>query len=191
MFTRAKPAPTLRRMTRNQSLVLEVLRAECRAMTAYQILEALGDKGFKAPPQVYRALDNLMEREEVHRIESLNAFVACNHHDHGDLGGFAICDDCRNIWEFALPEGTEITAMADSRGFRTHEVMVELHGRCADCERSGPPAGEGDDGDEEDEAGPGQPPEAEDFVAGFDARRVPGFGAVSGRGRGGGKGRRK
>jgi Fur family zinc uptake transcriptional regulator len=182
MYTRDKPAPFLRKLTRNQSLVLEILRAEGRAMTAYQILEALSGKGFKAPPQVYRALDNLIEREEVHRIESLNAFVACNHRDHGDLGGFAICDDCRNIWEFTLPEGAEITAVADSKGFRTHEVMVELHGRCADCDRYGPPAG----GEEEaDEAG--KPPEPEDFVAGFDARAVPGFEARRGRG----KGRRK
>jgi Fur family zinc uptake transcriptional regulator len=123
-------------MTHNQSLVLEVLRSERRAMTAYQILDALREHGLRAPVQVYRALESLLEREEVHRIESLNAFVACNHRDHGDLGGFAICDDCRTIWEFTLPEGTEITALADSKGFETHEVMVELHGRCTGCKDS-------------------------------------------------------
>jgi len=133
MYTREKPMRRVRRMTHNQSLVLEVLRTERRAMSAYQILDALRDHGLRAPVQVYRALESLLEREEVHRIESLNAFVACNHRDHGNLGGFAICDDCRTIWEFTLPEGAEITALADSKGFETHEVMVELHGRCTGC----------------------------------------------------------
>ena len=136
MHTREKPMRRVRAMTHNQSLVLEVLRSERRAMTAYQILDALREHGLRAPVQVYRALESLLEREEVHRIESLNAFVACNHRDHGNLGGFAICDDCRTIWEFTLPEGAEITALADSKGFETHEVMVELHGRCTGCKAS-------------------------------------------------------
>jgi Fur family zinc uptake transcriptional regulator len=136
MYTREKPMRRVRRVTHNQSLVLEVLRSERRAMTAYQILDALREHGLRAPVQVYRALESLLEREEVHRIESLNAFVACNHRDHGNLAGFAICDDCRTIWEFTLPEGAEITALADSKGFETHEVMVELHGRCTGCKDS-------------------------------------------------------
>src|SRR3546814_9392339 len=122
-----------RRMTHSSGLVLEVLRTEGRAMTAYQILDVLRDRGLRAPVQVDRALESLLEREEAHRIESLNAFVACRHRHHGDLGGFAICDDCRTIWEFTVPEGAEITALADSKGFETHEVMVELHGRCTAC----------------------------------------------------------
>src|SRR3546814_878992 len=137
MYTREKPMRRVRRMTHNQSLVLEVLRTEGRAMTAYQILDVLRDHGLRAPVQVYRALESLLEREEAHRIESLNAFVACRYRDHGDLAGFAICDDCRTIWEFTLPEGAEITALADSKGFETHEMMVELQGRCADC-KDGP-----------------------------------------------------
>ena len=135
MYTRQKPLLRPRRVTHNQELVLDVLRTEGRAMTAYQILDDLSDHGLKAPVQVYRALESLLEREEVHRIESLNAFVACSHRDHRALGGFAICDDCRRIWEFTLPEGAEITAVADSKGFETHEVMVELHGSCAECKR--------------------------------------------------------
>lgn len=133
MYTREKPMRRVGAMTRNQGLVLDVLRTERRAMTAYEVLDMLREHGLRAPAQVYRALDSLLEREEVHRIESLNAFVACRHRHHGDIGGFAICDDCRQIWEFTLPEGAEITALADSKGFETHEVMVELHGRCAAC----------------------------------------------------------
>lgn len=120
-------------MTRNQTLVLELLRAQGRAMTAYQILDALRTEGIRAPAQVYRALAGLQQREEVHRIETLNAFVACQHRDHARLTGFAICDRCRTIWDLTLPGGAELKALADSKGFQTREVTVELHGLCNDC----------------------------------------------------------
>ena len=125
----ARPGP----LTRNQSLVLELLRGEQRAMTAYQILDALRAEGLRAPAQVYRALAGLQEREEVHRIETLNAFVACQHKDHARLTGFAICDNCHTIWDLALPGDAELKALADSKGFETREVTVELHGLCNDC----------------------------------------------------------
>jgi Fur family transcriptional regulator, zinc uptake regulator len=125
-----QPSGTL---TRNQSLVLECLRREGRAMTAYDLLDALRDDGLRAPAQVYRALEALGQRELVHRIETLNAFVACRHFDHSETAAFAICDDCRHIWEFALPSEAGLTAAADRKGFKTRNVTVELHGRCADC----------------------------------------------------------
>src|SRR3546814_12109589 len=105
MYTRENPMRRVRRMTHNQSLVLEVLRTEGRAMTAYQILDVLRDHGLRAPVQVYRALESLLEREEAHRIESLTAFVACRHRDHGALAGFATRADGPTLW--ALPAREE------------------------------------------------------------------------------------
>ena len=126
-----------RKLTRNQQLVLSRLRASAKAMTAYELLDALRDEGLRAPVQVYRALETLGQRELVHRIESLNAFVACSHqdaaHDHETAAGFAICDDCRQIWEFTLPPEAGLTALAESKGFETRQATVELHGRCAHC----------------------------------------------------------
>jgi len=120
-------------LTHNQAIVLDCLIGAGRAMTAYQILDALREAGLRAPAQVYRALDALAARELIHRIESLNAFVACRHHDHSEIAAFAICDDCRNIWEFTLPRDAGLTAVADGKGFVTHHATVELHGRCANC----------------------------------------------------------
>jgi Fur family zinc uptake transcriptional regulator len=125
-------------LTRNQTLVLNCLRDAGRAITAYDLLDALRDHGLRAPVQVYRALEALGERELVHRIESLNAFVACCRHEpaagHGSGAGFAICDDCGGVAEFALPAAEKsLGAAADRDGFETRHVMVELHGRCAHC----------------------------------------------------------
>jgi Fur family zinc uptake transcriptional regulator len=130
-MTGRRPSPGT--LTRNQALVLEALQEAGRAMTAYELLDALRDHGLRAPVQVYRALEALGQRELVHRIETLNAFVACRHLDHRETAAFAICDDCRTIWEFTLPPEAGLTAVADRKGFETRHTTVELHGRCAAC----------------------------------------------------------
>jgi len=66
-------------LTRNQSLVFGALSRAEGPLSAYTILDQLRDDGFRAPLQVYRALDKLVETGMVHRLESLNAFVACSH----------------------------------------------------------------------------------------------------------------
>lgn len=127
------PGQPVHSLTRNQHLVLDCLRRNGRAMTAYQLLDELRDAGLRAPVQIYRALESLGKEEMIHRIETLNAFVACRHHDHCETAAFAICDDCRRVFEFTLPPETRVTAVADSKGFKTRQTTVELHGSCADC----------------------------------------------------------
>ena len=127
------PPATTGKLTRNQNLVLNCLRDAGRAMTAYQLLDELRDAGLRAPVQVYRALETLGKQEMIHRIESLNAFIACRHLDHTETAAFAICDDCRQIWEFSLPAEAGLTAVADAKGFKTRHTTVELNGRCAHC----------------------------------------------------------
>ena len=72
---------TMQQLTRNQGLVFDVLTHSEGPLSAYSILDKLRDSGFRAPLQVYRALDKLLEFGLVHRLESLNAFVACAHPD--------------------------------------------------------------------------------------------------------------
>jgi len=45
-------------LTRNQSLVFDVLEKAEGPLSAYTILDKLSDQGFRAPMQVYRALDD-------------------------------------------------------------------------------------------------------------------------------------
>ncbi|HSM41507.1 MAG TPA: transcriptional repressor, partial [Afifellaceae bacterium] len=62
-------------------MVFDTLLAADGPLSAYDILDRLRDKGFRAPLQVYRALDKLLALGLVHRLESLNAFIACAHPD--------------------------------------------------------------------------------------------------------------
>src|SRR5262245_48967355 len=95
--------PEREALTRNQTQVLERLEAATSPLSAYTLLDQLRDRGFRAPLQVYRALDALIKGGLVHRLESLNAFVACSEpHDHGHgMTAFAICDRCGQVDEMS------------------------------------------------------------------------------------------
>ncbi len=125
-------------LTRNQSLVLGALNEAGAPLTAYAILDELRDEGFRAPLQVYRALDKLVEGGLVHRLESVNSFIACAHKGadccaHG-LTGFAICTECGNVLEFHH-HGVEdqLEALMREKGFKPEKTVVEIRGRCANC----------------------------------------------------------
>mgnify|MGYP001216880941 CR=1 FL=1 len=129
-------------LTANQLAVLKTLEKSGRAMTAYDILDDVRDKGMRAPVQVYRALERLMEGGLVHRIESMNAFIACAHghegdqdHGHSEAVAFAICDDCGDVSEIPVPRAAKtIGAITGDSGFVTERTVVELRGHCAPCQ---------------------------------------------------------
>ena len=130
-----------RELTRNQSLVLGALTQAEGPLSAYTILDRLRDEGFRAPLQVYRALDKLLERGMVHRLESLNAFVACAHpqsaccagHGHGTVA-FAICDSCGQVVEFHDHEvDHRLADWTRERKFKPEKTTIEIRGLCEAC----------------------------------------------------------
>src|SRR5665647_1791430 len=91
--------PTASGLTRNQHLVLDALTGAEAPLSAYGILDQVRAEGIRAPLQVYRALEKLQQMGLAHRLESLNAFIACAHaHDHpGGITAFAICEGCGRV----------------------------------------------------------------------------------------------
>ena len=125
-------------LTKNQSLVLKALSDAAGPLSAYTILDQLRGDGFRAPLQVYRALDKLTSLGLVHRLESLNAFVACaGEHRHGanELIAFAICERCGQVEEFADPVVCErLEAWAGDNAFHADKTTIEIRGKCAACQ---------------------------------------------------------
>ena len=125
-----------RKLTRNQALVLSTLEKAGQPQSAYTILDRLRDEGLRAPLQVYRALEKLLELGLVHRLESINSFVACSHphaHAHGSAA-FAICERCGRVDEFS--DQTVQARLADwstEHGFHPRRPTVEIRGECAAC----------------------------------------------------------
>lgn len=127
-------------LTKNQSLVFDVLTRAEQPISAYTILDRLREHGFRAPLQVYRALDKLLEAGLVHRLESMNAFVACAHRDAACCGGghgtvaFAICTGCGQAEEFHDHEiDQRLAAFTRARRFRAEKTTIEIRGLCEKC----------------------------------------------------------
>ena len=106
----ARKPPKRRTAADQDKIIVEALRGVGRPVSAYELIEQVRAKGVSAPPTVYRALQRLIGDGLAHRLESLNAFVACNHPHHPGKAVFAICDACGTV--------TSSIASAPSRRFR-------------------------------------------------------------------------
>ncbi|MEM7241644.1 MAG: Fur family transcriptional regulator [Pseudomonadota bacterium] len=123
------------RLTPIRKLVYEILLTDHRAMGAYQILDELKKRGEKSqPPVAYRALDFLQQHGFVHKIERLNAFIACTHPHDGHKPVFLICRSCDQVAEAhaELSEG-RLGRAADEAGFEIEKTVVEAVGLCPNC----------------------------------------------------------
>lgn len=115
--------------------VLEILLQEHRALGAYAILDKLREDGFGSqPPVAYRALDFLVLNGLAHKIEQLNAFIACAHPSHSHAPAFMICRLCDAVAETqASPSKGALGDAARATGFRIERTVVEAEGVCPKC----------------------------------------------------------
>lgn len=114
---------------------LEILLQEHRALGAYEVLDRLRDAGFGSqPPVAYRALDFLVANGFAHKIERLNAFVACAHPGTSHSPAFMICRMCDSVAEAqATPARGALGQAARDAGFRIERTVVEAEGVCPAC----------------------------------------------------------
>ena len=119
--------------------VLQILLSEHRAMGAYDILEILRSEGLGAqPPVAYRALDFLVTQGLAHRIERLNAFVACMHAGQTHAPAFLICRVCKRVVEAeADPRAGQLGRAAADAGFVIEGTVREAVGLCPGCHAEG------------------------------------------------------
>ena len=90
-------------LSKNQKIIFDLIHKSSEPLKAYTILFNVQKKGIKAPPQVYRALDKLVEIGKIHKIESKNAFVACRNSDCeiSKATAFSICESCEVVDEIS------------------------------------------------------------------------------------------
>ena len=131
------------RLTPIRAYVLGLIADAGQPVKAYDLLERLRSdregagegSGAAAPPTVYRALDFLLANGFIHKLESVNAFIAC-HHPNARLHSvpFLICDRCHSAIEL---EDAGIAATLDAAarglGFAPQAQTLEVHGLCARC----------------------------------------------------------
>ncbi len=124
-----RPAPA-----EQDKLIAAALKEAGRPVSAYEIIDRVRGDATLAPQTVYRALDRLISAGVVHRLESLNAFVACAHASHRGTAIFAICESCNAVREFDQVSAVKaLQAWADKTHFSVRQMTLELRGRCAAC----------------------------------------------------------
>ena len=123
------------RFTPVRRKVFEILLQEHRALGAYAILDKLREDGFGSqPPVAYRALDFLVSNGLAHKIERLNAFIACVHPSHVHTPAFMICRLCDAVAETqSSPARGVLGDAARATGFRIERTVVEAEGVCPAC----------------------------------------------------------
>ena len=123
-------------LTKNQQIVLDLVEKSSEPLKAYSILFNVQKKGLKAPLQVYRALDKLVEIGKIDKVESRNAFVACKNSSCqvSKATAFSICESCEKVTEINNSKLSKyLTNFEDNSGMRYSKYNLEFFGLCKNC----------------------------------------------------------
>lgn len=126
------------RLTDNRRDVLALILEAGGPLTAYALLDRLKERHRAAvPPTVYRALDFLIAQGLVHKIERLNAYVACvedAEQPHRQAVEFLICRSCGHVAEIeADAVAAALARAAATAGFTPAQATIEVEGTCGAC----------------------------------------------------------
>ena len=129
-------AATGARLTLLRKEVLELIIKASAPMGAYDLLAKIKSESDRpaAPPTVYRTLDFLLEKGLIHRLTSINAYIPCCHPREGHQAAFLICTECKVVKE-ASAQGLleQLDQLAASDRFSPHHSIIEISGKCQQC----------------------------------------------------------
>ena len=117
------------------SAYAEIVRSD-GPLSAYELIARLEERENRkiAPLTVYRHLDFLKRVGLVHRLESKQAFVACEHPDHVHESQYLLCSDCGRAEEMESEQLLKLlNKLRDQQGFVPAHAVVEITGQCRDC----------------------------------------------------------
>lgn len=112
-----------------------LLESHC-AVGAYDVLERLKSEGLGSkPPIAYRALGFLLDNGFIHRVERLNAYIACSQPGLAHEPAFLICTDCKSVAETPVSSAGTLSKCARDSGFEIQHTTLEAEGQCPRCQQ--------------------------------------------------------
>ena len=123
-------------LSKNQQIIFDIIDKSSEPLKAYAILFNVQKKGIKAPLQVYRALDKLVEIGKIHKIESRNAFIACQNSSCqiSKATAFSICENCEKVSEISNSKLSKyLSNFSDEAGMKYSKYNLEFFGLCKKC----------------------------------------------------------
>lgn len=123
--------------TAMRASVFAALAGFDKPASAYDIAEAVSKAEDRrvAANSVYRILDLFVGANLARRVESSNAYLANAHPDCLHDCIFLVCDVCGqtvHIDDDAITN--HVRHAAEAAGFSPERPVIEVRGRCADCE---------------------------------------------------------
>lgn len=126
------------RWSETRTQVYHALLMANKPVSAYELLDLVSDayKRSTKPTSIYRSLEALMDLGIVAKIESANAYTACQNPECNHQHIFLICEQCGVIDEIA-DHGISHKLLRDAteRGFVAKRQILELHGQCQTCHK--------------------------------------------------------
>lgn len=107
-----------------------------RSVSAYELIALLEKRQKRkiAPLTVYRHLDFLMRVGLVHRLESTQSYLPCDHPGEAHESQYLLCSGCGNVDEVESKRLENLLSkIADQYGFQPESAVVEIKGLCGDC----------------------------------------------------------
>jgi Fur family zinc uptake transcriptional regulator len=123
--------------TTMRASIFEVLAGFDKPASAYDIAEAVSKREGRrvAANSVYRILDLFVSSNLARRVESANAYVANAHPDCLHDCIFLVCDSCGNTTHLDDDSITRtVRSAAKDAGFSPVRPVIEVRGKCADCD---------------------------------------------------------
>lgn len=129
------------RLTTKRKNLLALLIGSSIPQSAYELAEMYKKHYQDAIPamSVYRMLDFFIEHNLVHKLNSTNKYLACDHiacEHHHEVPQFLICDQCHEVSEIGVKREIvdQLKESVMSTGFKLSHQQLELHGRCKACQ---------------------------------------------------------
>ena len=125
--------PSVQRMTRQRTVILDQLRQMCSHPTADELYVAVrGELPSVSMGTIYRNLDVLAKSGHIRKLDTgggqarFDAEMEPHHHVR--------CSQCGRVDDVAISAGMEISPPKKSEhGFHIDAYRVEFEGRCPDC----------------------------------------------------------
>lgn len=117
----------------------EVLKIIATSPVPLRICDILSKLGLvfnnPKPPTVHRALEFWIKNNFIHKVESLNCYVACELEHTMCSSHFMICQICHNVSERSFTSLPELLLQESQKhDFLMRRFHLEIHGVCQSCQ---------------------------------------------------------
>ena len=122
------------RLTEIRQTVLGLVWKSHKPIKAYDILKDIKGVGSEKPPTVYRAINFLLENGLIHKINSQQSYIGCEHPNLHKQCYFLSCNKCGETSECCSVEMDKMFKKAlKKEKFNQSDIVCEISGVCSSC----------------------------------------------------------